>query len=91
MSDIAPIGRSAAAATYATQRASTTSTPPPAPTRGSDRAEFSNAAQLLSKLGELPEVRQDLIARVKAEIDAGTYETDEKIDAAIEALREDLA
>jgi negative regulator of flagellin synthesis FlgM len=88
MSDIAPIGRSAAAASYSATRAVTNNTPPPAPTRGSDRAEFSNAAQLLSKI---PAVRQDLIDRVKSEIDAGTYETDAKLDAAIESLLEDLA
>ena len=56
--------------------------------RGSDRAEFSDAAQLLSRV---PDVRQDLIDRVKGEIDRGTYETDEKIDKAIESLLEDLA
>jgi anti-sigma28 factor (negative regulator of flagellin synthesis) len=88
MSDIAPIGRSAAAATYTATRAATTSSTPPAPTRGSDRAEFSDAAQLLSRV---PDVRQDLIDRVKGEIDKGTYETDEKIDKAIESLLEDIA
>ena len=60
-------------------------------TRASDCAEFSQAARLLSKLAELPDVRQDLIDRVRAEIDAGTYETSERIDAAIDRLPEDLS
>jgi negative regulator of flagellin synthesis FlgM len=88
MSDIAPIGRSAAAASYSATRAVSTSTPPPQPTRGNDRAEFSDAAQLLSRM---PDVRQDLVERVKAEIANGTYESDEKIDKAIDSLLEDLA
>jgi negative regulator of flagellin synthesis FlgM len=59
--------------------------------RGDDRVEFSRAAQLLSKLHELPDVRQDLVDRVKNEIASGTYETPDKLDAALESLSEDLA
>lgn len=58
--------------------------------RGSDQAEFSVAARLLSRLDELPDVRGDLVARVKAEIEAGTYETDDKLELAINELAEDL-
>ena len=60
------------------------------PIRSADRAEFSQAAQLLSKLAEMPDVRQDLIDQVRAEIDAGTYETAEKIDQVLDNLPEDL-
>jgi len=47
-------------------------------------------AEWVRKIRELPDVRKDLVARVKAEIAAGTYETPEKLDAAIERLLEDL-
>lgn len=35
-------------------------------------------------------VRQDLIDKVRAEIEAGSYETPDKIDAAVENLLEEL-
>jgi negative regulator of flagellin synthesis FlgM len=56
-----------------------------------DTVEVSAAAQLLAKLAALPDVRQELIDRVQSEIAAGTYETDEKLNLAVEALLEDLA
>jgi negative regulator of flagellin synthesis FlgM len=52
--------------------------------------EISTAAKLAAKIHELPDVRADLVAQVKAEIQAGTYETPEKIDAAIDRLMDDL-
>lgn len=57
---------------------------------GGDRVEVSEQARLLGQLSELPEVREDLVARVKAEIAAGTYITDEKISGAVDSLLEDL-
>ncbi len=54
-------------------------------TRG-DRVELSPHARLLDQIRQLPEVRQDLIDRIKDEIDAGTYDTPEKVDAAVEGL-----
>jgi hypothetical protein len=57
--------------------------------RGADRVEVSSMALYLSKLQQLPAIREDLVARVRAEIEAGTYDTDEKITAAFgEALRD---
>jgi len=91
MNDIPPIGQSsqAALARIAARRAAAaqeaSGAAPPA-----DSVELSQTAQLLAKLAELPDVRQDLIDRIRAEIAAGTYETSEKLDAALEALIEDL-
>jgi negative regulator of flagellin synthesis FlgM len=89
MSDIAPIGSPQPASLTRTnhvhrEAAVATSS------RGDDRVELSEVAQLLSRIRELPDVRQDVVDRVRGEIDAGTYETPQKIDAAIEALLEDL-
>ena len=56
----------------------------------SDVVEISTAAALAAKIHEIPDVRADLVARVKQEIKAGTYETPEKIDAAVDKLLDDL-
>lgn len=55
-----------------------------------DRAEFSLPARMLSKLNQIPEIRQDLVDRVRSEIDAGNYDTPDKIDAILGDLLEDL-
>jgi anti-sigma28 factor (negative regulator of flagellin synthesis) len=49
-----------------------------------DRVELS--AEALNAEG----VRTDLVARVRAEILAGTYVTDDKLDSAVNALAKDL-
>ncbi len=60
------------------------------PPRSADRAEFSDAAQLLSRLKELPDVRNDLVERVRGEIATGTYLTDAKLRQAIDEMLEDI-
>lgn len=93
MSDISPISRpSIAALNQNNTRAARpeAAAPSSAPARAADQAEFSTASRLLSRLSELPDVRSDLVNRVRAEIANGSYETDDKINAAIENLVEDL-
>jgi anti-sigma28 factor (negative regulator of flagellin synthesis) len=58
--------------------------------RGSDKLEVSQLATILSKMSALPPVRQELIDRVKSEIQAGTYESPEKIDAALDEMVREL-
>ncbi|NQU75039.1 MAG: flagellar biosynthesis anti-sigma factor FlgM [Planctomycetes bacterium] len=55
-----------------------------------DTVEISLQARIASKLAEIPPIRAGLVARVKAEIQAGTYETPEKLDVAIENLLKEL-
>jgi negative regulator of flagellin synthesis FlgM len=55
-----------------------------------DVVEISNIAKLAAQVQELPDVRADLVARVKAEIAAGNYETPERLDVAISRLMDDL-
>ena len=57
----------------------------------SDSVELSPNAQLLAKMAALPDVRIDLVNQIKSEIEAGTYETEDKISAAIDNLADDLA
>ncbi|MBK9188306.1 MAG: flagellar biosynthesis anti-sigma factor FlgM [Phycisphaerales bacterium] len=61
-----------------------------APVRGQDKVEVSELASYLSKLRDMPAVRQDLVDRVKSEIAGGTYLTPEKLDAALAELAREL-
>ena len=63
---------------------------PPDVNQPTDQVQISLEARLKSLLEKVPDVRQDLIDRVRSEIEAGTYETDEKVDVAINRLLEDL-
>ena len=55
-----------------------------------DRVELSQVARWLDRLRQLPDVRQDLIDNVRQELAAGTYETPQKLDAAIVALLDEI-
>jgi hypothetical protein len=58
--------------------------------READQLEVSFMATYLAKLRELPAIRQDLVDRVKGEISAGRYETNEKLEAALDELVKEL-
>jgi len=60
------------------------------PTAVNDVVEISTAAKLAAKINDIPDVRADLVAQVKAEIAAGTYDTPERIDAAVNKLMDEL-
>jgi len=91
MSDIAPIGRpNLNGINGQTPRTQRINGDAPAGTRQGDTVELSATAQYLSQLKDLPDVREELVARVRAELDAGTYETSDRIDAAVDALADDL-
>jgi len=64
--------------------------PPAALPQTPDVIEISAAARLAAQVNSIPEVRVDLVSRVKAEIEAGTYETQERIDIAVQRLMQDL-
>ncbi len=55
-----------------------------------DELEISDAAQLVDRIGDLPEVRRERVQAIRAEIAQGTYETPEKLDAAIGRLLEEI-
>lgn len=96
MSDISGISATGAGRVVGASSAPGRDTPAPqdsAPLRrGTDRVEVSALATYLSKLRQLPAVRQSLIDSVRAQIENGTYDTPEKIDAALDQmLREEQA
>jgi hypothetical protein len=90
MTDIAPVsgvlGRVDHAVVGVDRQPRTEAKPP---TRPSDRVEVSERARYLGKLASLP-VRQDLIDQARREIAAGTYDSLERLEGALESLGEDL-
>ncbi|MEX2670630.1 MAG: flagellar biosynthesis anti-sigma factor FlgM [Phycisphaeraceae bacterium] len=58
--------------------------------RENDSVEFSETANLLAKLANLPETREGLVNSVRSEIADDSYLSDEKIDATVDALFEVL-
>ena len=57
---------------------------------GEDTVQISEMARLKAKLAAAPEIRQELVARVRAEIEAGSYDTIDKVKTAAEKLLAEL-
>ncbi|MEO1716300.1 MAG: flagellar biosynthesis anti-sigma factor FlgM [Planctomycetota bacterium] len=57
--------------------------------REEDSVSFSEAARSASKI-DSPEVRDELVARVRAALEGGTYVSDEKLDAAVETMIDEI-
>lgn len=55
-----------------------------------DRVELSGMCGILKSLKAGNDFRADKVADIKAQIEAGTYETDEKLDIAADRLLDDL-
>ncbi|MBX3426678.1 MAG: flagellar biosynthesis anti-sigma factor FlgM [Pirellulales bacterium] len=58
--------------------------------RGSDEVQFSAAAEAAASAAEAGDVRADLVARVRAQIADGSYETPDKLDAALSRLLDEI-
>jgi anti-sigma28 factor (negative regulator of flagellin synthesis) len=54
-----------------------------------DKVQISGMNHMLEML-KTNEIRADKVATVKSQIEAGTYESDQKLDAAIDRLIDDL-
>lgn len=64
---------------------------PAAESRGvADTLEISTAGKLAARIQNGEMVRMDLVERVRGEIEAGRYETPERIDATVDKLLDDL-
>lgn len=55
-----------------------------------DQLDLSSEAQLISQTNATSDVRMDKIADIRAQIANGTYETPEKLDAAVTQLLDQL-
>ena len=62
---------------------------PAAATKLTDRVELSHVNKMLATL-KANDIRADKVASIKAQIASGVYETEAKLDAAIEKLINDL-
>ena len=51
-----------------------------------DEVTISKASRMFDRLSQSSEVRAERLAQIKAEIDAGTYDTPEKMEAALSKL-----
>lgn len=56
-----------------------------------DQVDISPAASFVAQTRELPAIREERVAAIRAQIEAGVYETDDKLDGAINALLDELA
>jgi negative regulator of flagellin synthesis FlgM len=55
-----------------------------------DRVEISPAAEAAIRAAEAGEIRHDLVDRIRAQIADGTYETPEKLNAAVDRLLDEI-
>ena len=58
---------------------------------GVDQLDISPQADFVAQAHDLPEIRQDRVAAIRAQIEAGTYETPARLDAALSRLLDELA
>lgn len=57
---------------------------------GMDQIDISPQAEFVSRVGDLPEIRADRVSEIRAQIEAGIYETDEKLDVALGRLLDEI-
>ena len=62
----------------------------PDPARHSDQLDISREADLVSRAREIPDIRAEQVASIRARIEAGTYETQEKLEVAVGRLLDEL-
>ena len=56
-----------------------------------DEVDISDAARLVEQVQQMPDIREDRVEAIRQQIAAGTYETNDKIDAAVERLLDEIA
>jgi negative regulator of flagellin synthesis FlgM len=59
-------------------------------TSGVDELDISSEADFVSQAHDLPEVREDRVAQIKAQIQSGKYETPEKLNVALDRLLDEI-
>ena len=55
-----------------------------------DEVDFSEAARLVEQAQQLPDIREDRVAAVRQQIEAGTYETGDKLSIALDRLLDEI-
>jgi len=91
MSEIQPTGSSYAPGEIArTGSARRSAAPVNEGQSAADRVEISDLAYWRAEAARLPEVREAKVAEVRAAIESGSYESDEKLSVALDRMIEDL-
>lgn len=96
MFNLAPVGgtqagRSAEGVASTTEDRARAPVEVQAPVRPGDRVEVSRLSVLMSRLRDMPEIRHDLVDRLRHEIESGAYPTAERLDAAVDALLDEIS
>ena len=60
------------------------------PAAGGDQLDISAAGQLADRVGQLPDIRADRVAQLRAQIASGAYETADKLDVAVARLLDEI-
>jgi negative regulator of flagellin synthesis FlgM len=55
-----------------------------------DQVDISDAARLVEQVQQMPDIREDRVEAVRQQIAAGTYETGDKLDVAVERLLDEI-
>ena len=55
-----------------------------------DEVDSSEAARMAEQVQQMPEMREDRVEAVRQQIAAGTYETSEKLNVAVERLLDEI-
>jgi negative regulator of flagellin synthesis FlgM len=58
---------------------------------GVDQLDISPEADFVAQVRDLPDIRQDRVSAIRAQIASGTYETADKLDAALSSLLDEIA
>src|SRR5205814_8397367 len=58
---------------------------------GVDQLDISPQADFVAQARDLPEIREDRVAAPKAQLQNGTYDTADKLDAALSGLLDEIA
>lgn len=56
-----------------------------------DELQISDAGRLVDLANQVPAIRQDRVDSIRAQIAAGTYETPDKLDAALSRFLDEVA
>lgn len=63
---------------------------PDKPESVKDELQISDAARMVDQVNQVPEIRHEKVSQIRAQIAAGTYETDEKLEVALGRLLDEI-
>ena len=58
---------------------------------GADQLEISAEAEMISRIRDVPDIRADRVADIRQQIEAGTYDTNDKLEVAVGRLFDEMA